>query len=90
MTRIAYLDCFSGISGDMLLGAMLDGGLPLDDLSSELAKLGVEGWSLRSERVRRGSLAATKAHVELAETPQPHRRLPDVLAIIDRSSLPAA
>ena len=90
VTRIAYLDCFSGISGDMLLGALLDASLPLDDLSSELAKLGVEGWSLRAEHARRGALAATKAHVDLAETPQPHRRLPDVLAIIEGSALPAA
>ena len=46
-------------------------------------------WSLRAERVHRAGIAATKAHVELAEAPQPHRRLPDVLAIVDASSLPS-
>jgi hypothetical protein len=87
--RIAYLDCFSGISGDMLLGALVDAGAGVDALSSELASLAVDGWSLRTERVMRGAIACTLARVELAEAPQPHRSLPDVLAIIDRSSLPA-
>ncbi len=87
---IAYLDCFSGISGDMLLGALLDIELePFrgDLLRGELQKLGVEGWSLRTERVTRGGLAATRALVELAETPQPHRRLPDILQLIETSGL---
>jgi pyridinium-3,5-bisthiocarboxylic acid mononucleotide nickel chelatase len=88
MTRIAYLDCFSGISGDMMLGAMLDAGLDVDALRAELAKLNVGGWSLRTERVRRGGIAATLARVDLAEERQPHRRLPDVLAIIEGSGLP--
>lgn len=90
MTRIAYLDCFSGISGDMLLGALIDAGVDSRALSSELEKLGVPGWSLRAERVRRAGIAATQAHVELAESPQPHRRLPDIVAIIEGSSLDAA
>ena len=89
MTRIAYLDCFAGISGDMLLGALLDAGLSIDALSAELAGLGVDGWSLRTERVTRSGIAATKAHVDLAESPQPHRRLPDILALIERSTLDA-
>jgi uncharacterized protein (TIGR00299 family) protein len=89
LTRIAYLDCFAGISGDMLLGALLDAGLGLDALRGELARLGVEGWSLRSERVTRAGIAATQAHVDLAESPQPHRRLPDILALIERSTLDA-
>ena len=89
MTRVAYLDCFSGISGDMLLGALIDAGLDAAALSAELGKLDVPGWSLRAERVSRAGIAAMLAHVDLAEAPQPHRRLPDVLAIIQRSSLPA-
>ncbi|HLB24538.1 MAG TPA: nickel pincer cofactor biosynthesis protein LarC [Dehalococcoidia bacterium] len=89
MTRVAYLDCFSGISGDMLLGALIDAGLDAAALSAELGRLDVPGWSLRAERVSRAGIAAMLAHVDLAEAPQPHRRLPDVLAIIQRSSLPA-
>jgi len=87
VTRIGYLNCFSGISGDMLLGALIDAGVETHALAAELEKLSVDGWSLRAERVRRAGIAATLAHVELAESPQPHRRLPDVLRIIERSSL---
>lgn len=90
MTRAGYLDCFSGISGDMLLGALLHAGLPLDDLRNELSKLGVPGWELRDEPVTRAGIAATKAHVDLAEAPQPHRRLTDVLRLLDAPSLDAA
>jgi uncharacterized protein (TIGR00299 family) protein len=89
MTRIAYLDCFSGISGDMLLGAMLHAGLVEAALRVELEKLGVEGWTLRSEAVTRAGIAATKAHVDLVEAKQPHRRLPDILKLIAGSSLGA-
>ncbi len=87
MTRTAYLDCFSGISGDMLLGALVDAGLDTSSLRDELARLRVEGWSLRTEQVRRAGLTATKAHIDLSETRQPHRRLPDIVSIIGGSSL---
>jgi hypothetical protein len=87
VTRIAYLDCFSGISGDMLLGALLDAGVDVGALHSELAKLNTPGWSLRAEDVRRSGIAATKAHVDLDASGQPHRRLPDVLALLEASSL---
>jgi len=89
MTRAGYLDCFSGISGDMLLGALFDVGAPLDAVRAELARLGAGGWELRAERVTRAGIAATKAHVDLAAAPQPHRRLPDILAMLDASSLHA-
>ena len=74
----------------MLLGALIDAGVDADALSVELRKLNVDGWSLRAERVSRGGLAATKAHVELDGAPQPHRRLSDIVALIDASSLPAS
>jgi uncharacterized protein (TIGR00299 family) protein len=89
VTRAAYLDCFSGISGDMLLGALLDAGMPIDALRAELSKLGVPGWEVRAEPVMRAGIAATRAHVDLAESPQPHRRLPDITALLDASSLDA-
>jgi len=87
MTRIGYLDCFSGVSGDMLLGAMLDAGLPEQELKGELSKLRLEGWELRSQRVKRAGLAATQAMVEVRDT-QPPRTLDDVLRLIGASSLP--
>ena len=71
----------------MLLGALLDAGLDVEALRSELAGLGLDGWALRAERVTRAGIAATKAHVDLAESPQPHRRLPEILSLIARSTL---
>ena len=88
MTRVAHLDCFSGISGDMLLGALVDVGLPLDALRAELAKVPVAGYRIESARVQRAGLAATKVDVQLAEAAQPHRRLPDILSLIESSRLP--
>lgn len=63
---IAYFDCFSGISGDMVLGALVDAGLALGTLERELRKLKLAGWSITAEKVRRGAIAATqvKVHVE--------------------------
>src|SRR5438477_10825615 len=71
----------------MLLGALLDVGLSVDALNAELDTLGIEGWSLRAERVMRGAVSATRAHVDLAESPQPYRRLPDILALLEASTL---
>jgi uncharacterized protein (TIGR00299 family) protein len=90
MTRIAYLDCFSGVSGDMLLGAMLDAGLPLESLRAELAKLRLPGYRLGAESVRRAGLSATRATVALGKRRQHARLLPDILALIEGSDLPAA
>ena len=45
MSRVAYLDCFSGVSGDMLLGAAIDAGVSIDDLRGELAKLPLDGYA---------------------------------------------
>lgn len=88
MTRIAYLDCFSGLSGDMLLGAVLDAGLSLSDLRRELEKLPLSGFELDAERVKRAGLSATRAVVRLEETSAPARTLADVLDIVRRSGLP--
>ncbi len=59
MAKTLYIDCFSGASGDMLLGALLDLGLPLDDLRRALGSLGVGGFRLDSERVLRSGISAT-------------------------------
>ena len=60
MARILYLDCFSGASGDMVLGALLDAGLPLDALKDALGSLALSGYEVRADRVVRGGVAATK------------------------------
>jgi pyridinium-3,5-bisthiocarboxylic acid mononucleotide nickel chelatase len=87
---IAYLDCFSGISGDMLLGALLDAGLDLDALRVGLATLDLRGYTLDMERVGDRGLAGVRALVKVdAETTQSHRRLADIEALIGGSSLSA-
>jgi uncharacterized protein (TIGR00299 family) protein len=87
MGRLAYLDCFSGVSGDMLLGAIIDCGVSVGGLRGELAKLRLDGYNLSATRVTRSGLAATQAVVEVAGAPAP-RTLGDVLGIVDQSSLP--
>lgn len=87
--RVAYLDCFSGVSGDMLLGAMLDAGLPLDDLRGALASLPLDGWSLSAAKVKRAGIAATYAVVDVSDE-QPARTVEDILRIVAGARLPDA
>ncbi len=84
---IAYLDCFSGISGDMLLGALVDAGLPLEDLRADLARLPLSGYEIRAERVTKQGIAGTRVTVEVGRE-RAHRGLSDILDIINRSDLP--
>ncbi len=74
----------------MLLGAVVDGGLPLAALQAELAKLNVSGYRLTAERTQRAELAATKVTVELAADAPSLPWLRDALAVIEGSSLPPA
>src|SRR3954454_21658109 len=86
MPNAIYFDCFSGISGDMALGALLDLGLSLDALRAELGKLQLDGWSIDAERGVRRYLSGTRALVHAPEQ-STHRHLSDVQSIIDSSSL---
>ena len=63
MNRVLYFDCFSGISGDMTLGALLDAGLPLEDLKRALGSLMVEGYHVHAKKVLRAGVSATKFSV---------------------------
>jgi len=87
MPRAAYLDCFSGVSGDMLLGAILDAGVPLEQLRSELRSLPLTGYNLGCRSVKRAGLAAKQAIVEV-DGDQPPRMLTDVLDLIAASAAP--
>ena len=60
---LLYFDCFSGAAGDMILGALLDAGLPLDDLRDALGSLALDRESVWTERVTRAGVSATKLHV---------------------------
>src|SRR5262245_8687239 len=86
MAKAIYFDCFSGISGDMVLGALLDAGLPLEALRAELSKLNLAGWSIDMAQEMRGFLSGTRARVHAPEQPV-HRHLADVRAIIEGSAL---
>jgi pyridinium-3,5-bisthiocarboxylic acid mononucleotide nickel chelatase len=90
--RIAYFDCFSGISGDMCLGALVDAGVPLKHIEKELKKIPVKGYRLESKNVKRGDLSACKVDVVLNSNVKSSkieiRTLKDIKAIIGRSSLP--
>ena len=85
--RLAYFDCFSGISGDMCLGALLANGLRMDELVAGLEGLGISGWEIRSQEVKQHGIAATDVEV-IVSGEQPHRRLGDILDLIGRSALP--
>ena len=84
--RTAYFDCFSGISGDMVLGALVDAGADLRAIESELRKLGLEGWTISAEKVQRGQIFAT--HVNVATTEGHHHRgLSIILDRIEKAQL---
>jgi len=97
--RVLYFDCFSGISGDMTLGALLDAGLPFDDLKRALGSLALGDVELCAEKVLRTGVSATKFSVhETPLNPEPgtpnpttkphqHRHLPKIFSMIDGSSL---
>jgi len=82
----AYFDCFSGISGDMTLGALLDAGLPLDHLRHGLESLDVPGWQLSAEKVWKNGMAATYVKVPIQDT-KTHRSLSAILELIEKSRL---
>ena len=63
MARVLYLDCFSGIAGDMVLGALLDAGLPFEELKAALGSLAIDGYDIAAERVLRAGVSATKFRV---------------------------
>lgn len=85
--KIAYFDCYSGISGDMILGALVDAGLPVEALRSEVAKLKLPGVDLTSEKVRRRQFMGTRVHVITPQDPHHHRHLSDILSILEKSDL---
>jgi hypothetical protein len=84
--RHAYFDCFSGISGDMVLGALVDAGADLRAIEADLRKLSLEGWSISASKVKRGEIFATHVKVETSEGHH-HRGLSIILQRIDNAKL---
>ncbi len=87
--KIAYFDCIAGASGDMILGALVDAGLPLETLRERLAALRLADFDLRARRVAKNAFAATKVDVIVADD-VPERRLADIEAIVMNSDLASA
>ena len=86
--KIAYFDCFSGISGDMTVGAFLDAGLSFAALKKELAKLKLKGYEIKAAKVKRRGLAGTKFDCVVSDkTRHGHRSVKEITALIDRSAL---
>ncbi|MEE4214425.1 MAG: nickel pincer cofactor biosynthesis protein LarC [Bacteroidales bacterium] len=85
-----YYECFSGISGDMNLGAMIDIGVDKDYLIGELRKLRLPGWEMRIEKDQRHGITGTKVTVVLKEEEKKHRHLSDIENIFENSSLSPA
>jgi pyridinium-3,5-bisthiocarboxylic acid mononucleotide nickel chelatase len=86
--KIAYFDCFSGISGDMVLGALVDAGCDLAQVEIQLRRLQVPDWQISAEKVKRHGLSATKVTVEFSESHH-HRSLSHILQLIERAALPS-
>ena len=90
---IAYFDCFSGISGDMVLGALVDAGADLGALEAELRKLKLPGWSISAQNVQRRSIHATLVKVETEHRDQhhpashSHRGLAEIVKMIEAAGL---
>jgi pyridinium-3,5-bisthiocarboxylic acid mononucleotide nickel chelatase len=102
MSRLLYFDCFSGISGDMVLGALIDAGLPFDELTRALGSLAVSGYGIAATKVLRAGVSATKFSVREHDHhhdhgdhdhhrhSHAHRSLLEISELIDGSALSAA
>jgi pyridinium-3,5-bisthiocarboxylic acid mononucleotide nickel chelatase len=87
--KIAYFDCFSGASGDMIIGALLDSGLALEALRSELSKLNLSHYHLDVEPAIKGAIGGSKALIAVDQEHHGHyhRKLSDIKKIIEESEI---
>ena len=86
--KILYLDCYSGISGDMFLGSLIDAGLDMHALKKELSKLPIKGYSLKAKKIMRQGIGCTKFDVIVDKKARDRERpLKEILSLINRSRL---
>jgi len=88
--KIAYLDCFSGVSGDMFVGSLLDAGLPFEELKRVLSGLNLNGYTISAKKEGRNNIFGTRFHVSLKEKHQKARHLKDIKEIITSGDIPLA
>lgn len=87
MTTVAWFHCFSGIAGDMALGALVDAGAPLDEVRTLCERLPLPGWELEAEEVLRGGIGGTKVHVHTEPTTVV-RTAAHIIGLIEEARLP--
>lgn len=86
-TNLAWFHCFAGIAGDMALGALVDAGADLEEVTTLLKRLPVSGWTVRTDDVLRGGIGATKLHVDVEETTVV-RTYNHIVGLIEEARLP--
>ncbi len=84
--RVGYLQCVGGVSGDMLLGAIVDAGVPFDDLRSRLNGLSLDGMAISARRNRRGGVEGTLVSVDAGSSPR-FNTVSDLVEAVDESDL---
>ncbi len=84
--RAAYFNCFSGISGDMVLAALVDLGWPIKELERELSKLDLFNYQIEAEKVAKQGITSTQIKIRIKEGKK-ERTLKDILSILDKSKL---
>jgi uncharacterized protein (TIGR00299 family) protein len=85
--KTLYFDCFSGISGDMIIGALLDLGLDFNYLKREIGKLNLNGYQIESKKTVKSGIASTKFNVIINKNQHEERNLKEINKIIDSSKL---
>lgn len=86
-TSILHFDCIGGVAGDMLLAAMIDLGLPLSIVEEAIATLPIDGYKIRTEKVKRSTVEATQFIVDVNTDHQPHRHYSHIREMITTSKL---
>lgn len=84
--EIAYFDCFSGISGDMILGSLIDLGLDIEYLKNEFKKINISGYEINAEKIKKRDISCIKVNITVKDK-QKHRSLKEINALIDKSEL---
>ena len=91
--RTAYFDCYSGISGDMILGALVNLGVNINDIRKALKKIDLKGYKLQAKKIQRNGLSSTQIILDIdkpkSQHSHPHRSFTNIRKLIEQSGLPS-